>query len=119
MYLLLMFIILPGIFIGLAMADEHGIVMYSFIAISGFLLGSVLLINIMQENEKFKRLLPKKLENWEFLPEPLRSLAPYDQILTGYPCCKKCQDPEDLNSDINWPKNAIDFELRAKTIGSY
>ena len=40
--------------------------------------------------------LPEKLHTFEFLPKFLRSLEPYDQILTGWSCGQKCTaaDPE-------------------------
>lgn len=38
----------------------------------------ILAINILQR--KLPRVLPKKLQSWEFLPRWLRSLEPYDQF---------------------------------------
>ena len=46
---------------------------------SNFIIGSIS-INWMQSNKKpVNELLPEKLRNWEFLPEPLKSFEPYDR----------------------------------------
>merc|ERR1719219_1688494 len=69
------------------------IVICTFLAII-ILLVSVLLLNYLQSNHKY--LLPEKLQNWHFLPEPLRSLQPYKRFLRRFECCKMCLgDPED------------------------
>lgn len=78
-YIFFMFFLMPGVFIGLALIDGRGIAMYSFLAITGTLLALILIINFMQRNEKLSQLLPDFLLNWNFLPEALRSLDPYDR----------------------------------------
>merc|ERR1711915_856800 len=40
----------------------------------------VTIINILQK--KANKKLPKVLQSWEFLPEPLRSLEPLDRVIT-------------------------------------
>ena len=45
-------------------------------------------MNVLQN--KKPNWLPKVLRTWDFLPEPLRSLEPYDKIMMKYVlCCKK------------------------------
>ena len=44
---------------------------------------------------KFPQILPEKLKNWKFLPSPLRSLEPYDQIIERLNCVKLCRKEED------------------------
>lgn len=44
----------------------------------GVFIISIFAINILQR--KLPRVLPKKLQSWEFLPRWLRSLEPYDQF---------------------------------------
>lgn len=38
------------------------------------------------QSTKFVLKLPKILQNWNFLPLPLRSLKPYDELITKF-CC--------------------------------
>ena len=38
-------------------------------------------MNVIQT--KWPNLLPKSLQTWEFLPEGLRSLEPYDEMFTN------------------------------------
>ena len=81
MYIAGMFFILPEIFVGLTFIDSKGIAMYTFLAISAFITIIVVLINHMQNHEKLQRFLPTKLQTWDFLPEPMRSLDPYDRYV--------------------------------------
>ena len=85
-----MFFILPGLFVALTFIDSKGIAMYTFLVISAAILIIIGMINYLQSHEKFQKSLPSKLRNWEILPEPMRSLAPYDRLLTGCLCFKKC-----------------------------
>ena len=78
-YILFMFFVLPGIFMGLSFVDEVGITMYTFLALLVLLILSVALLNYLQSHEKFTQKLPEKLQNWHFLSEGLRSLDPYDR----------------------------------------
>ena len=85
-----MFFLMPGLFVGLTFIDSKGIAMYTFLAVSAVILIIIGTINYLQSHEKFNKSLPSKLRNWEFLPEPMRSLAPYDRLLTSCLCFKKC-----------------------------
>jgi hypothetical protein len=40
-------------------------------------------------------LLPSVLQDWSFLPEPLRSLDPYDRLLSKVAFCNRYRDDED------------------------
>merc|ERR1711860_197671 len=67
-YIIMLFFVMPGIFVALTFIDSK---------------------------ECLKQKLPEFLHTFEFLPKPLRSLEPYDKILTSLTCCKKCSaDPE-------------------------
>ena len=89
-YVVFMFFMLPGILVGLNFVDGKGIAMYTFLSLVALLGFVVATINCLQSHEKLgKILLPEKLRNWQFLPEPLRSLEPYDRILTGCSCCHR------------------------------
>merc|ERR1719278_710312 len=87
-YIIGMFFLMPGLFVGLTFIDSKGIAMYTFLAISTVILIIIGTINYLQSHEKFNKSLPSKLRNWEFLPEPMRSLAPYDRLLTSCLCLK-------------------------------
>ena len=69
--------------------------MYTFLGISIFIAILGALLKVIQSKDSLKPYLPESLHTFEFLPKPLRSLEPYDKILTGFPCCKKYSaDPE-------------------------
>ena len=70
---------MPGIFVGLTLIDS--IVMYVFMGIITVIVVFVVSVNYIKSNEKLVKILPHKLHNWQFLPEPLRSLAPYDRYV--------------------------------------
>ena len=53
------------------------------------LLVVIALINVLQN--KKPQWLPGFLQTWDFVPLPLRSLAPYDKIFTSPPCCRTCR----------------------------
>ncbi len=55
------------------------------------LLLSIGILNLLQN--KLAKILPEILKTWNFLPEPLRSLEPYDRLITKYlMCCNKKKD---------------------------
>ncbi len=62
--------------------------MYSVLAFSCFLIGSILVVNLLQE--KRPSLLPSFLRSWNFLPLCLRSLEPMDRVIRRIACCSKC-----------------------------
>ena len=95
-YIIVMFFVTLGIFVALSLIDTKGIAMYTFLGISLFVTILVALLKIIQSKDSLKSYLPESLHTFEFLPKPLRSLEPYDKILTSFPCCKKYSaDPED------------------------
>lgn len=99
-WLLLVFIIVPGVSFGISMAGLEFtlIVIVCVIVLFAF----IIIVNKIQE--KKPHILPKFLQDWEFLPEFLRSLAPYDRFITKYlTCCRCCQSkiqPEINDLDI-------------------
>ena len=94
-YIIMLFFVMPGIFVALTFIDSKGIAMYTFLGIAIFLAILVALLKFIQSKESLKQKLPEFLHTFEFLPKPLRSLEPYDKILTSLTCCKKCSaDPE-------------------------
>merc|ERR1712062_377915 len=95
-YIIFMFFLLPGIFVALTLVDSQGIAMYTFLILIIFITILVATLKFLQSKESLKKYLPEKLHTFEFLPKFLRSLEPYDQILTGWSCGQKCTaaDPE-------------------------
>ncbi|KAB7507126.1 Sodium-dependent phosphate transport protein 2A [Armadillidium nasatum] len=84
------------------------IVMWSILGPVIIIVVFVVIINLIQK--KKRSLLPKVLQNWNFLPKPLRSLEPYDRVVTSLPCCKKCKvspQEEDVLEVISHSNNSI------------
>jgi len=82
-YLILLYAILPLAVFGLSLAGW-----YVLLAVLGpvvILVLVIIIINVLQS--KRPNCLPAKLRSWEWLPVPLRSLAPYDHAITI--CCKR------------------------------
>ncbi|XP_041863258.1 sodium-dependent phosphate transport protein 2B-like [Melanotaenia boesemani] len=87
-YLILCFLVLPLSIFGLSMAGWQVLVGVGVPII--VLLIFVIIVNVMQS--RCPRYLPKALRNWDFLPRPLHSMAPWDAALTralGF-CRKHC-----------------------------
>ena len=83
-YLFAMFFVLPAVVFGLIIAGW--VIMLAVVCPIIALVLVILLIKLCQN--KRPQLLPKVLRTWKWLPEPLRSLAPYDRILQKLLCCK-------------------------------
>ena len=78
-YLFGMFIVFPGLIFLLSLAGA--IVIYVvFVPIAALLL-LVILVNLLQRRKP--KLLPSKLQTWEFLPKPVRSLEPFDRLVVS------------------------------------
>ena len=74
-----MFLVFPGFIFLLSLAGP--IVIYVvFVPIAALLL-LITMVNLLQR--KNPKLLPAKLQNWEFLPEPVRSLEPIDRLVVS------------------------------------
>ncbi|KAK3595935.1 hypothetical protein CHS0354_032443 [Potamilus streckersoni] len=89
-YLILMFFVIPAITFALSEV--------SWIALTAVLVPIAVVIFVLAVikciQTKKPGILPQKLQNWKWLPKPLRSLEPYDRIMmkaTGNCiCCRKC-----------------------------
>ncbi|KAF2361946.1 Sodium-dependent phosphate transport protein [Trinorchestia longiramus] len=95
-YLIFMFFLMPAMIFVLSLGGT--IVLWSVLGPIVIVLLAVVIINVIQS--KRSQVLPGVLQNWDFLPKPLRSLDPYDRVLTALPCCKSCQAvaPPDVES---------------------
>jgi sodium-dependent phosphate cotransporter len=78
-YIIGMFFVLPSLFVVLTFIDTKGIAMYTVLALMVLLIVTIVSLNLLQDNLKTKNKLPSVLQDWDFLPEPLRSLEPYDR----------------------------------------
>ncbi|MCL4158804.1 UNVERIFIED_CONTAM: hypothetical protein GTU68_000316 [Idotea baltica] len=85
-YILLLFVIVPGMLVGFAQIHWIiSLVIALTIVVTAFLIGILTCIQHLK-----KQILPKALQNWKFLPKPMRSLDPYDKVFAKMqPCCKK------------------------------
>ncbi|KAK3087037.1 hypothetical protein FSP39_000749 [Pinctada imbricata] len=102
-YLIFMFILFPLSIFGLSVAGWYVLVaVYTPILLIAII---VIIIKVIQN--KKPGILPRKLQNWKILPEPLRSLDPYDRAICG-PCrescnkhCTCCNDEDEEESKWN------------------
>lgn len=82
-YIFLLFVFLPLLGIGLSLAGE--MVVYCVGIPLIILVLIITLINALQCQKP--SLLPAKLRDWSWLPEPMHSLEPYDRWLSKMCCC--------------------------------
>ncbi|KAE9548756.1 hypothetical protein FO519_008029 [Halicephalobus sp. NKZ332] len=78
-YIISVFFLMPAILLGISFLPPP--IMFTVL---GFLIISsalIITINILQV--KFPKILPRKLENWDFLPLWMHSLKPYDKKMTN------------------------------------
>ncbi|XP_078495841.1 sodium-dependent phosphate transport protein 2B-like [Ciona intestinalis] len=99
-YLIVVFFIIPAVILGLSLAHiwAMGAVMILVVVIVLF----IIVVNVLQV--KRPKMLPRKLQSWDFLPAPLHSLKPYDRIVKRVffwcPCCK-AQNTNKTSNDEN------------------
>jgi len=97
LYLFLCFLAFPLTVFGLSLAGWRVLVGVGvpFVALVVF----VVVVNVMQS--RCARFLPSCLQNWDFLPRPLHSMAPWDAVVTSVfgfcgklccCCCKCCRE---------------------------
>lgn len=111
-YLIVMFFLFPSIIFGLSVAGWYVLaaVMIPFV----LLLLVVLTINIIQN--KKPNVLPKKFQNWRFVPVWFRSLKPYDNLLRSIcPSCKLLTKSRRDNASVD---NHINFTDSRSSINS-
>ena len=96
LYLIVMFFVLPGAVFGLSLAGWKvllGVCLPIFIL---FVL--IIIINVMQS--KCPHVLCGCLQDWKWLPEPLRSLAPYDRLIVKIRSCCCGDNDEDEDEEM-------------------
>ncbi|XP_067686284.1 sodium-dependent phosphate transport protein 2B-like [Haliotis asinina] len=112
-YLCLMFVLLPVCVFGLSFAGSPVII--SVTSVAGLVTIVIIFINILQD--KHPKALPKSMQTWDFLPKPLRSLQPYDDIIqttcyTVTSCCKCSAPCAKIESD---PVESFDLTLTSSS----
>ena len=100
-YLLFVFFLIPGLIFALSVPGWEvlagvGIPVLVFIIV-------IIIINVLQDKKPL--VLPRNLQSWEWLPEPLHSMEPWDRIFTRCgekcsfcPCCKNSNRTHDDSS---------------------
>lgn len=113
-YLVAMFGIIPLIFITLSLAGSIYVII--LVSILGAIAALVALLTILQN--RVPQILPTWLQDWLWLPRPLRSLKPYDKLITK--CCggKGSSKQDDDSSDDNSDNSDDDEYTYAKTRSS-
>ena len=76
-YLFFCFLIIPTIFMGIAFGGPGAIIPVVVLCVLVAIFVGV--VNVMQS--RYPERLPEKLRDWLWLPEPLRSLRPYDTYI--------------------------------------
>lgn len=86
-YMVVMFIILPLIFMALSFAGAPYVITAASLICTLFLF--VTLINLLRD--KYPSILPEFLKTWKWLPVWFRSLEPYDKLISkiSCSCCKE------------------------------
>merc|ERR1711998_416315 len=114
-YLFMCFFIIPAIIMGISIASDAAAIV---VIVIGVLIGAFVgAVNWLQARHPEK--LPEKLRTWAWLPEPLRSLEPYDKYIFGpagkklgvmCTACKACQQEENTETE---PKSSTTTSVSA------
>ncbi|KAF2358008.1 Sodium-dependent phosphate transport protein [Trinorchestia longiramus] len=84
-YMIMSFGVFPMVIFAISMGGP--IAIYSVLIPMGILLFLVAFVNVMQT--RYPKCLPSGLRSWHWLPLPLRSLKPLDNIISKLACCCK------------------------------
>ncbi|XP_047196433.1 sodium-dependent phosphate transport protein 2A [Hippoglossus stenolepis] len=110
LYLLLCFLLLPSLVLGLSLAGWRVMagVGAPFLGVTIF----IAVVNMLQAHTP--RLLPAKLQSWDFLPQWMRSLRPLDrQITRATVCCSSlCEEGQGEEDEeyISTQTHSVDQE---------
>ncbi|KAK6048276.1 hypothetical protein COOONC_14218 [Cooperia oncophora] len=74
-FILLFFVLIPGIVVGLTLLPDYVIIIFIFVVL-------IVIITAMQKH--FPGALPSFLRSWDWVPIYLRSLEPYDPMMTAF-----------------------------------
>ena len=90
LYLAVMFVFAPLFVFLLSLAGTQ--IMYSVLCPLMVITVIVVLINVIQNHRS--HWLPYFIRDWSFLPLPMRSLKPLDDLFSQMSCCSKCINPQ-------------------------
>ncbi|CAG0896341.1 unnamed protein product [Darwinula stevensoni] len=94
-YIVVMFCLFPLVFL-LSLGGT-----WVLVGVGGpFLLALIAAVVIDILQRKRPNWLPPVLRNWNFLPEPLHSLEPYDTMMMKLPCCSLCRMAAETSDEI-------------------
>ncbi|XP_055778910.1 sodium-dependent phosphate transport protein 2B-like [Salvelinus fontinalis] len=113
-YLLLCFFLMPLTILGLSLAGWQALVGVAvpIVVLAIF----IIVVNLMQA--RCPQYLPSALRDWDFLPRPLHSMAPWDRVvMSGMAfcgarcccCCKRCQSTEDEEKGLQERKKSLEI----------
>ncbi|CAG2211305.1 NPT [Mytilus edulis] len=104
MYIVLSFLLLPVMVFGLSMAGQIPFIVVGSIVL--FIIFNVVVLNVLQS--KKPTWLPARLRTWDFLPEFLHSLKPYDKVFTACSICfcTSCQKKDSVYNSLPLTESA-------------
>ena len=88
-YLVGMYLIMPGIFLGLSIAGWQCLLGFGCV----FLITCIFIGVVNFVGNRWPKKLPEALLHWTFVPKPLKSLEPWDRVMSKLCFCKKCKRP--------------------------
>ena len=99
LYLIFVFFLIPALLLALSIADFWALM--SFIILVLVNVALIIVINVLQSRKP--SWLPRSMRTWKFLPKWMRSLKPYDQVMTKYLlcCCRKKNNNDEIESIIS------------------
>ena len=86
-YIIVAFFIIPGFLFAVSFAGV--IVALLVLYIMSVIFAAIVAINYLQDH--YPNRLPKRMRDWEWLPEPMHGLEPYNNLFLKCACCKKLQ----------------------------
>jgi len=117
-----MFMILPAFVFGLSCAG--GGALYTACSVIGGITVLVALVSLLQR--RAPGFLPVPLRTWTFLPLALRSLEPYDQLITsvtsqcrGGSVAMETEDEDDVTREKRVAKAAFNNHALVRDDGAY
>ncbi|XP_034546127.1 sodium-dependent phosphate transport protein 2A [Notolabrus celidotus] len=108
LYLLLCFLLLPSLVLGLSLAGWQVMagVGAPFLGITIF----VTMVNVMQARSP--SCLPTTLQTWDFLPQWMRSLKPFDRLITKATVCCTREEGQGHEEEKQIPKETNSVETK-------
>lgn len=114
LYLIFAFFLIPGLLLGLSFAGKW--VLRGFMILALVIILVVIVVNVLQTRRP--KWLPKWMRTWDFLPEPLHSLEPYDKFFSKtLLCCKSCKDETAVSNEQDITSmSSVEVDHESKTI---